>query len=82
MKQKDVTVVVRLEGGLIDEIRVFKSFKQAERYYARMARKTCKSLASTRTSLAWAASGPSIISAPPRSADNHKTRLTRSSLTD
>ncbi len=45
MKQKDVTVVVRLEGGLIDEIRVFKSFKQAERYYARMARKTCKTLA-------------------------------------
>ena len=45
MKQKDVTVVVRLEGGLLDEIRVFRSFKQAQRNYTRMAKKTCNTLA-------------------------------------
>ena len=44
MKTRDVAVVVRLEGGLIDEIKVFTSSKAAQRYYARMARKTCQSL--------------------------------------
>ena len=40
-----VAVVVRIEGGLIDDIRVFKSARVAERFYAKMARKTCRSLA-------------------------------------
>lgn len=47
-----VAIVVCLEGGLIDEIRVFKKAKAAERFYAKMARKTCKSLAEYQDLLA------------------------------
>lgn len=47
-----VAVVVRIEGGLIDDIRVFKSARAAERFYAKMARKTCRSLAEYQDLLA------------------------------